>query len=48
MRERYKTSLSDPQRRVNADPFVVENVVSPESLEIRPSKADERLEFMLD
>ncbi len=44
----HNTSLADLQSRVNGDPFVVENVVSAEILEITPSKADERLEFMLD
>ena len=42
------TSLSDLQSRVNDDPFVAENVVSPEILEIAPSRTDERLEFLLD
>ena len=44
----HNTSLSDLQSRVNNDPFVVENVVSAEILEITPSRADERLKFMLD
>lgn len=44
----HSTSLSDLQSRVNGDPFVVENVVSAEILEITPSKTDERLKFMLD
>jgi uncharacterized protein YciI len=42
------TSLPDLQSRVNEDPFVAENVVSAEILEIAPSKTDERLEFLLD
>ncbi len=44
----HNTSLSDLQSRVNDDPFVAENVVSAEVLEITPSKADERLKFLLD
>lgn len=44
----HNTSLSDLQARVNEDPFVAKNVVSAEILEIAPSRADERLEFMLD
>jgi uncharacterized protein YciI len=44
----HKTSLPDLQGRVNGDPFVAENVVSAEIIEITPSKADERLKFMLD
>jgi uncharacterized protein YciI len=42
-----ETSLADLQARVNEDPFVAENVVSAEILEISPSKTDERLEFLL-
>jgi uncharacterized protein YciI len=44
----HNTSLSDLQSRVNGDPFVAENVVSAEILEIMPSQADERLKFLLD
>ena len=43
----HNTSLPDLQSRVNDDPFVAENVVSAEILEIAPSKADERLTFLL-
>ena len=43
----HNTSLSDLQNRVNEDPFVVENIVTAEILEITPSKADRRLEFLL-
>ena len=43
----HNTTLPDLQARVNDDPFVAENVVSAEILEITPSKADERLKFML-
>jgi uncharacterized protein YciI len=44
----HNTSLSDLQSRVNDDPFVAENVVSAEILEITPAKADERLNFLVD
>ncbi|MBI3773295.1 MAG: hypothetical protein HY272_11420 [Gammaproteobacteria bacterium] len=44
----HNTTLSNLQSRVNNDPFVAENVVSAEILEITPSKADERLKFMLE
>ncbi len=44
----HNTTLSDLQSRVNNDPFVAENVVSVEILEITPKKADERLKFLLD
>ncbi len=43
----HDTSLPDLEQRVNEDPFVAEGVVSAEILEIAPSKADERLEFLL-
>ena len=39
--------LIDLQSRVNADPFVAQNVVSAEIVEIAPSRADERLKFLL-
>jgi uncharacterized protein YciI len=44
----HGTSLSDLQSRVNGDPFVAENVVSAEILEIAPWRTDERLGFLLD
>jgi uncharacterized protein YciI len=44
----HNTSLSDLQRRVKADPFVAENVVSAEILQIAPAKTDERLTFLAD
>ncbi len=44
----HNTSLPDLQSRVNTDPFVAENVVKAEILEITPSKADARLNFLLD
>jgi uncharacterized protein YciI len=42
----HNTSLSDLQTRVSDDPFVVENIVSVEILEITPGKIDERLAFL--
>jgi uncharacterized protein YciI len=44
----HNTSLPDLQSRVNDDPFVVENVVTAEILEITPSRADARLQFLLN
>ncbi len=43
----HNTTPSDLRSRVNKDPFVAENVVSAEILEITPSKADEWLKFLL-
>lgn len=39
--------LAALQQRVDADPFVMHGVVQAEILEITPSKADERLAFLL-
>lgn len=44
----HNTSLADLQSRVNNDPFVAENIVSAEILEITPAKADQRLQFLCD
>ena len=44
----HNTSLPELQSRVSDDPFVVENVVTAEILEIAPSKADARLQFLLN
>ena len=43
----HNTSPAELQSRVNDDPFVAEDVVSAEILEITPSKADGRLDFLL-
>lgn len=43
----HNTTLAELQGRVNQDPFVAERVVSAEIIEITPSKADARLEFIL-
>ncbi len=42
----HHTSLSDLQSRVNTDLFVAENIVTAEMLEIAPSQAAERLQFL--
>ena len=36
------------ESRVSEDPFVRENIVTSEILEIEPTKADQRLNFLLD
>ena len=43
----HNTSLPELQGRVNEDPFVAENVVHAEILEIEPKQADERLGFLV-
>jgi len=44
----HNTSLQDLKKRVNEDPFVENNIVTAEILEICPNQADERLNFLLD
>ncbi|KAE9627661.1 YciI family protein [Parasedimentitalea maritima] len=36
------------QARVNEDPFVAEDVVTAEIIEMSPSRADNRLDFLVD
>src|SRR5262249_4970646 len=43
----HNTSLAALQNRVDADPFVVDDVVRAEIFEVEPGKADERLKFLL-
>lgn len=43
----HNTSPTDIQTRVDADPFVVENIVTAEILEISPAMAEDRLQFLL-
>lgn len=43
----HNTSLPELQSRVNADPFVAQDIVSAEIIEITPSRTDDRLKFML-
>lgn len=42
------SSLAALQERVNADPFVAENIVRAEILEIAPGRYDERLAFLAE
>ncbi len=43
----HNTSREDLEKRVKADPFVAEDVVSAEIIEMTPSRADARLDFLL-
>ncbi|TDC47736.1 hypothetical protein E1212_23425 [Jiangella ureilytica] len=43
----HNTSLPHLKRRVDEDPFVAEDVVKAEILEIAPARTDKRLEFLL-
>lgn len=42
----HNTSHDELEVRIKCDPFVVENIVSSEILEITPSKTDKRLAFL--
>lgn len=44
----HNTSPEELEKRVNDDPFVAENVVRSEIIELAPNRADERLSFLLD
>ena len=41
-------SLAELEARVAEDPFVAENVVSAEILQITPARADQHMQFLLD
>ncbi len=43
----HNASISEIEKRVNEDPFVKENIVRAEIVEISPSMSDERLNFLL-
>ncbi len=43
----HNTTLPELEQRVNNDPFVAQQVVNAEILEIAAAKADERLNFLL-
>lgn len=43
----HGVTAEDLQQRVNADPFVAEDVVRAEILEVAPSKVDDRLNFLV-
>ena len=44
----HNTSLAELENRVNTDPFVAEDIVRSEIIEISPKKAEERLNFLVD
>lgn len=44
----HNCSLEELQQRINQDPFVVEDIVSAEIVEVSPNQADERLSFLLN
>ncbi len=44
----HNTTLENLQKRVNSDPFVAENVVTAEVLEVTPSMVDEQFKVILN
>ena len=42
----HNTSFEELRSFVNKDPFVAENVVQAEIIEIEPSRTDDRLDFL--
>ncbi len=44
----HNITMPELQSRVNEDPFVAENVVSAEILEISPGKTEQRLQFLIE
>ena len=42
----HGVSRADLDRRVSEDPFVAEQVVTPEIVELAPSRTDQRLAFL--
>jgi len=44
----HNSSLSELQARIDKDPFVSENVVNAEILEIQPQKAVDHLSFLVE
>ncbi len=43
----HNASRDELERRVNEDPFVAENIVTAEIMEIAPAKTNDRLSFLL-
>ena len=43
----HNTTLSDLQKRVNDDPFVAQDIVGAEIIEMEPSKADDHLAHLI-
>ena len=43
-----QASLTEIEERVAQDPFVIENIVTVEILEIAPKRVDQRLSFLIE
>ena len=44
----HHCSKEQLQQRINADPFIIEDVVSADIIEIAANRADDRLQFLLE
>jgi len=44
----HQVDSKDLQQRVDADPFVMQGIVSAEILDIAPARTDDRMRFLLD
>ncbi len=44
----HQVSRSELEDRVSQDPFVAEDIVTADLLEIEPARVDNRLQFLLD
>ena len=44
----HQVSSKNLQQRVDADPFIMQGIVSAEILDIAPARADDRIRFLLD
>lgn len=44
----HDSSLEALQERINTDPFIVEDIVNAEIIDIAPNRVDDRLKFLLN
>ena len=43
----HNLSLSEIEERIKQDPFIIENIVTSEVIEIDPKQTDDRLSFLI-
>lgn len=44
----HNVSMAELESRISRDPFVIEDVATPEIFEISPARAAERLQFLME
>ena len=44
----HNASMAELESRIAQDPFVIEDIATPEIFEISPARADERLQFLVE